>query len=133
MTELYHLSQNNEVAINQSYIDNLKSLDNFVMLMFDQDKTVVPRESSWFSSFPIDRGGEESQDKRDKNATLPIPLRKSPIYTHDRLGLKSMDRRGALIFESECLTPFGHLTELTLPLSLQHAKELTCKSTPLAK
>ncbi|KDN38646.1 alpha/beta-hydrolase [Tilletiaria anomala UBC 951] len=89
---------NNELQVNQTYIKNLKSLDNFVMLMFDKDITVEPKRSSWFSSYPVANGMNDSAHKDPRNQ--PLPLRQSPIYLEDRLGLKKMDKRGALVFET---------------------------------
>ena len=35
---------------NSTYKENLLKLNNFVMVKFDQDKTVTPRESQWFAA-----------------------------------------------------------------------------------
>lgn len=42
---------NNENYINQTYIDNLQSLRNFIMVKFEQDSMVQPRESEWFGFY----------------------------------------------------------------------------------
>ncbi len=52
---------NNEgETTNATYAKNLASLENFVMLMFDKDTTVEPKQSSWFAP--------------TRSATKPIPL-----------------------------------------------------------
>uniref|UniRef100_A0A1L8DPR4 Palmitoyl-protein thioesterase 1 n=2 Tax=Nyssomyia neivai TaxID=330878 RepID=A0A1L8DPR4_9DIPT len=69
---------NNERQINQDYIDNLKKLENFVMIKFLNDTIVQPKESSWFGFYAP--GSDEEI----------VPLEKSRIYQEDRLGLKSL-------------------------------------------
>ncbi|PWZ01832.1 alpha/beta-hydrolase [Testicularia cyperi] len=88
---------NNEgESINTTYAHNLASLDNFVMLMFDKDVTVEPKQSSWFASYPI-RNGTEDPD--DGTLNEPTPLRQSSIYIDDRIGLRRLDKRGSLVLE----------------------------------
>ncbi|SPO29043.1 related to palmitoyl-protein thioesterase 1 [Ustilago trichophora] len=88
---------NNEGAkVNATYAKNLASLENFVMLMFDKDTTVEPKQSSWFASYPI-RDDTDSARKDDPNE--PTPLRQSSIYREDRIGLKKLDQRGSLVME----------------------------------
>jgi len=70
---------NNEVTINQKYIDNLQSLEAFVMIKFNQDKMVAPVESEWFGFY------EPGQ------SSVVQSLNVSAIYTDDRLGLYQMD------------------------------------------
>ena len=52
---------------------------------------VVPRDSSWFSEL---RGG------------ALLPLRQTPLYSEDRIGLRALDERGALELRT---APGGHL------------------------
>ncbi|PSR80970.1 Alpha/Beta hydrolase protein [Coniella lustricola] len=82
----------------KEYKRQLASLDNFVMYMFDDDKTVIPRETGWFA---------------EVNGTEITPLRSRPIYKEDWLGLKELDRKGGLHFRT---TPGEHmqLDEVTL-------------------
>lgn len=42
---------NNELKINQTYIDNLNDLEHFVMVKFDGDSIVQPRETEWFGFY----------------------------------------------------------------------------------
>lgn len=46
---------NNELSHNETYAANLASLDKLVLILFAQDKTVVPKETAWFGSYaPLD-------------------------------------------------------------------------------
>lgn len=74
---------NNEVFINQTYIDNLNKLEKFVMVMFLNDTIVQPRESQWFGFYA------PGQD------TAIRPLTQSGIY--EDLGLDKMDHDGKLL------------------------------------
>jgi len=61
--------------------------------MFENDTTLVPKESAWFA---------------DVNLTSAevTPLRKREVYKEDWLGLKKLDKKGGLIFET---TPGEHM------------------------
>ena len=75
---------NNERAVkNPLYRKNLASLVNFVMFMFTEDTTVIPKETSWFE---------------EVNGTEVTPLRARTMYTEDWLGLRELDRKGGLKF-----------------------------------
>lgn len=71
---------------NETYAKNLASLENLVMVLFDGDTTVIPKESGWFA---------------DVNVTSDevIELRNRTIYTEDWIGLKALDEKGGLLFE----------------------------------
>lgn len=66
-----------------AYKKNLAGLENFVMFMFEEDKTVIPKETAWFS---------------EVNGTEVTPLRARPIYEQDWIGLRELDRKGGLKF-----------------------------------
>ncbi|KAL2760233.1 hypothetical protein ACRALDRAFT_1027131 [Sodiomyces alcalophilus JCM 7366] len=75
---------NNERAEkNATYAENLARLDNLVMYMFEDDKTVIPKETSWFD---------------EVNGTEVVPLRARALYREDWLGLQALDRKGGLRF-----------------------------------
>ncbi|KAJ3033398.1 hypothetical protein HK097_004856 [Rhizophlyctis rosea] len=58
---------NNELPDkNETYIQNLKSLNKFVMIQFEEDDMVVPKESAWFGYW-----NEDGQ---------VIPLKEQPLY-----------------------------------------------------
>ena len=42
---------NNENTINEKYRTNVKQLWNFVMVKFNRDTVVIPRESEWFGFY----------------------------------------------------------------------------------
>ncbi|XP_047026602.1 palmitoyl-protein thioesterase 1 [Helicoverpa zea] len=79
---------NNEIMANKTYIQNLNNLDHLVLVKFDNDTIVQPRETEWFGYY------EPGQSKK------LLPLRETKIYTEDRLGLKKMDKEGKLILLS---------------------------------
>lgn len=77
---------NNERALkSKRYAANLATLVNFVLYMFDEDETLVPKESSWFA---------------EVNGTAVTPLQKRALYREDWLGLAEIDRRGGLVFKT---------------------------------
>lgn len=68
---------------NATYKKNLAKLENFAMYMFEQDQTVIPKETSWFS---------------EVNGTEVTPLKSRQIFKEDWIGLKQLDKKGALHF-----------------------------------
>jgi palmitoyl-protein thioesterase len=77
---------NNEREMkNVTYKENLKSLERFVMFMFRDDETVVPKESAWWAE--VNRTSGEI-----------TPLQKRPLYTEDWLGLRKLDMERRLEF-----------------------------------
>ena len=78
---------NNERAVkNATYVANMKNLTRFVMYMFDEDTTVVPKESAFFWDV------EPESEKR-------VKLQDRLIYKEDWLGLKWLDERDRLVFK----------------------------------
>lgn len=59
---------NNERSLNQTYIDRLVKLDNFVMVRFENDTMVQPIASEWFGFY---KPGQSEEI---------IPLNRSSIY-----------------------------------------------------
>ena len=79
---------NNERKVkNQSYIANMKKLEHFAMYIFDDDKTVVPKWSGWFSDFNATNGNQTK-------------LKDRKLYKEDWLGLKWLDERDRLEFKN---------------------------------
>jgi palmitoyl-protein thioesterase len=77
---------NNERADkNEQYKKNIAALDNFVMYMFEDDTTVIPKETAWFE---------------EVNGTESTPLRARRMYSEDWLGLRALDRKGGLKFRT---------------------------------
>ena len=83
---------NERVLKNKTYKENLEKLEQFVMYMFEDDETVIPKESGWFA------------EVEDNKVT---PLKERDIYKEDWIGLKALDKKGALKFLT---TPGGHMS-----------------------
>ena len=83
---------NNERKIkNGTYARNLAQLEKLVMVVFKDDKTVIPPESGWFSEVNV----TEEDGKQTRNVTK---LRDRKIYKEDWIGLKQLDEKDALVF-----------------------------------
>lgn len=84
---------NERAAKNETYRARVAGLERFVMYVFANDTTVIPKESGWFA---------------EVNATdgVVTPLKDRPIYQEDWLGLKQLDERGGLILKEH---PNGHM------------------------
>jgi palmitoyl-protein thioesterase len=79
---------NNERPLkNETYKKNLSSLNKFVMFIFNDDTTVIPKETGWFAEV----------NATSEQVTL---LKDRPIYKEDWLGLKTLDEKGSLVFET---------------------------------
>ena len=85
---------NQENTVNPDYKRRLSKLSNFVMVKFLADTMVQPRDSEWFGFY------KENQDKE------VYTLFESPLYTEDKLGLKSLNEAGRLHFLG---APWDHL------------------------
>ncbi|KAH8585906.1 Alpha/Beta hydrolase protein [Bisporella sp. PMI_857] len=83
---------NERILKNKTYKENLEKLERFVMYLFEDDVTVIPKESGWFS---------------EVNGTEVTPLRERDLYKGDWIGLKALDEKGALRFLT---TPGGHMS-----------------------
>lgn len=68
-----------------AYGENLGRLEKLVLYKFEDDTTLIPRESAWFG---------------DVNGTDVTPLRETRLYGEDWLGLRALDKRGALEFRT---------------------------------
>ncbi|KFM25258.1 Palmitoyl-protein thioesterase 1 [Auxenochlorella protothecoides] len=72
---------NDRDARNSSYVAALTSLRSLVLYQFDNDLTVVPRESSQFGFY---------------NGTHTESMEESAAYRDDRLGLRTLNESGRL-------------------------------------
>ncbi|KAF2762365.1 palmitoyl-protein thioesterase precursor [Pseudovirgaria hyperparasitica] len=80
---------NNERDIkNKTYAKNLASLSNFAMYVFANDTVAIPKESGHFA-----------QVTNLTNGTV-TPLQDRRIYKEDWIGLKKLDKKGALHFKN---------------------------------
>jgi len=73
-------------GVKPEYKTNLMKLNAFVMVRFNNDTMVIPRDSEWFGYYA------PGQDKTMQT------LQQSSIYVNDTLGLKEMDTAGKLVF-----------------------------------
>jgi hypothetical protein len=64
------------------YRANLASLAKLVLFIFDDDVTVVPKESAWFAWF---------------DGEALVPMERSALYVEDRIGLRELDEGGRLV------------------------------------
>ncbi|PPQ89525.1 hypothetical protein CVT25_012197 [Psilocybe cyanescens] len=84
-------SINNEVVAtrNATYARNLTALKNLVLVLFTDDKTVVPKESAWFGSEVVEEERSRSQQVSFFSSSEPaiLPMRRQPIYLEDWIGL----------------------------------------------
>ena len=79
---------NNERAVkNKTYAENIARLNKFVMYMFADDKTVIPKQSAWFAEY-------------NKTSEVVTPLAERKMYKEDWLGLKSLGDEHRLAFET---------------------------------
>lgn len=79
---------NNERARkSEAYKRKIAALEKFVMVVFAEDATVIPKESGWFA---------------EVNATSGevVPLRNRTMYEEDWLGLRALDEKQGLVFRT---------------------------------
>ncbi|GKD63917.1 palmitoyl-protein thioesterase 1-like protein, partial [Tanacetum coccineum] len=75
---------NNEIPEerNSTYKERFSSLENLVLIMFEQDTVVIPKETAWFGYFPY---GEFSP---------VLATQQTKLYIEDWIGLKTLDEAG---------------------------------------
>ncbi|XP_047306571.1 palmitoyl-protein thioesterase 1-like [Impatiens glandulifera] len=71
---------------NDVYKRRLASLQNLVLIMFEDEEVLVPKESSWFGYF--------ADGSRDK----VLPVQETALYQEDWIGLRSLDEAGRVQF-----------------------------------
>ena len=78
---------NNELELfNDQYKNKMEALENFVMVMFNQDEIVVPKESAHFRFY---RPGQDVE---------VLALEESRLYQDNLIGLKTLNEQGKLHF-----------------------------------
>ena len=99
-TNKFLTSINNEIpdTANATYANNLLSLNKLVLILFSGDKTVVPKESSWFGSYAPPE--DEDRSNQINNAKTIVPMRLQPVYQANTFGLKTLDKRGDVVMET---------------------------------
>ncbi|KIY46181.1 alpha/beta-hydrolase [Fistulina hepatica ATCC 64428] len=82
-------SINNEIpeSRNDTYKENFASLENLVLVLFTEDETVIPKESSWFE----DKQTSLSATAIEKKI---VHMHEQPLYIEDWIGLRSLDEGG---------------------------------------
>ncbi|XP_010524433.1 PREDICTED: palmitoyl-protein thioesterase 1-like isoform X2 [Tarenaya hassleriana] len=86
---------NNELPVkNSTYKERFLSLDNLVLIMFDHDTILIPKETSWFGYYP------------DGSFQTVLPPQKTKLYTEDWIGLRMLDEAGKVKFIN---VPGNHL------------------------
>lgn len=79
---------------NTTYKERLTSLQNMVLIMFQDDAVLIPRETSWFGYYP-------------EGAFDPLlPPQQTTLYKEDWIGLKSLEEAGRVRYVS---VPGKHL------------------------
>lgn len=79
---------NNEKTINQQYKTNLLSLENMVLVKFNNDTMVVPPDSEWFGFYTPGQSVTIQQ------------MNETDLYTQDKIGLQTLNNNGQLQFLS---------------------------------
>ncbi|XP_078037831.1 palmitoyl-protein thioesterase 1 [Augochlora pura] len=69
---------NNELVINETYKDNIRKLNAMVLVRFNNDTMVTPRESEWFGFF------KPGQDRMIQT------FEQTDLFIQDRLGLQAL-------------------------------------------
>nr|AAR92492.1 putative palmitoyl-protein thioesterase [Tropaeolum majus] len=77
---------NNEAPMNPIYKERFSKLENLVLIMFEQDTILIPKETSWFGYYP------------DGSFGSVLPVQQTPLYTEDWIGLKTLDEAGRVKF-----------------------------------
>ncbi|KAK4275462.1 hypothetical protein QN277_018541 [Acacia crassicarpa] len=91
---------NNEIMNmkNYTYKQRFASLENLVLIMFEQDNVLIPRETSWFGYYP-------------DGAFYPVlPAQETKLYREDWIGLKTLDEAGKVKF----INVSGHHLEISV-------------------
>ncbi|KAK2426159.1 alpha/beta-Hydrolases superfamily protein [Trifolium repens] len=79
---------------NSTYKERFSSLENLVLIMFEQDASLIPKETSWFGYSP------------DGYFEPILPPQETKLYTEDWIGLRALDEAGRVHFIS---VPGPHL------------------------
>ncbi|CAL2259202.1 unnamed protein product [Prunus armeniaca] len=79
---------------NSTLKERFSSLENLVLIMFEHDTVLIPKETSWFGYY---------QDDTFKSILSP---RQTNLYKEDWIGLRALDEAGRVKYIS---VPGGHL------------------------
>ncbi|KAB5590583.1 Palmitoyl-protein thioesterase [Ceratobasidium theobromae] len=79
------------------YKKNLESLSALVLIQFNEDRTVVPKESAWFGSYKPANLSEPNLASVQGEEEI-MPMHEQEIYKDDRIGLRTLDEAGRIHF-----------------------------------
>ncbi|XP_045818766.1 palmitoyl-protein thioesterase 1-like isoform X3 [Trifolium pratense] len=79
---------------NSTYKERFSSLEKLVLIMFEDDKVLIPKETSWFGYYP------------DGSFEPILPPQETKLYIEDWIGLRALDEAGRVHFIS---VPGKHL------------------------
>ncbi|KAK9757774.1 hypothetical protein RND81_01G184900 [Saponaria officinalis] len=87
---------NNEIpgSKNDTYVERFASLHKLVLVMFEEDTAIVPKESSWFGYYA------------NGSTDTISPFNETTLYKEDLIGLKTLHEAGKVTFKK---APGGHL------------------------
>ncbi|KAJ4825903.1 hypothetical protein Tsubulata_036563 [Turnera subulata] len=79
---------NNEIkaAQNSTYKERFASLENLVLIMFEHDTILIPKETAWFGYYP------------DGSFDHVLPAQETQLYIEDWIGLRTLDEAGKVKF-----------------------------------
>eukprot|EP00658_Telonema_sp_P-2_P011470 TRINITY_DN1437_c0_g1_i2.p1 TRINITY_DN1437_c0_g1~~TRINITY_DN1437_c0_g1_i2.p1 ORF type:complete len:288 (-),score=71.38 TRINITY_DN1437_c0_g1_i2:361-1224(-) len=81
---------NNQRSVNQTRRQNMMALNQYMVTVASQDKTVQPKESAWHTFWYW------GDDQRKR----VMPYNQTQDYVDDVLGLQTLDKRGDLLLNS---------------------------------
>ncbi|KAL2489991.1 alpha/beta-hydrolase superfamily protein [Forsythia ovata] len=67
---------------NNTYKERFSSLQNLVLIMFEHDTVLIPKETAWFGYYP------------DGAFNPVLPPQQTKLYSEDWIGLKTLDDAG---------------------------------------
>ncbi|KAJ7952551.1 palmitoyl-protein thioesterase 1-like [Quillaja saponaria] len=81
---------NNELpdGRNSTYKERFSNLQNLVLIMFQHDTVLIPKETSWFGYYP------------DGSFQPVLSPQQTKLYTEDWIGLRSLDEAGRVKYIS---------------------------------
>lgn len=88
------LNNENPDERNSTYKERFSSLKNLVLIMFEHDTVLIPRETAWFGYYP------------DGDFSVILPVNETALYKEDWIGLKTLDDAGKVKYVS---VPGNHL------------------------
>ncbi|CAI0413065.1 unnamed protein product [Linum tenue] len=91
---LPQLNNEHPEARNPTFKQRFRSLKNLVLIMFEEDEVIVPKETAWFGFYP------------DGEFSPVLPVQQTRLYQEDWIGLKQMNEEGRVQFVK---VPGGHL------------------------